>query len=429
MKLIMSEKVETKNVPTTNSITQSGIQNPGYSRRWIAVVALGLSLFLSALDATIVSLALPAIANHFSLSDSLVASVTLAYAIPLTLLVLPAGSILNRFRSLPIFLVSIAGFGVGSVICGFAPNLLVLLIGRVVQGSFAALIGTQGFALAAAIVSPKERGKAMGIIGTIAPLGGVTGPGIGGLLLASFGWSTIFFVNLPVIVAASLLGVFSLKGVSLAKQGPSVNIYAQIARLLRRSQFSFGILAFFLSVSMTVALYYILPFDLLGVQQLAPEVSGVILLSVPLGMMAMGIFGGYLTDRYQPRPFVLIGSGLLLAGVALLSFITTSRTSELDMVWRLELIGAGMGLFSSPNQTSIMSVGGRETMGAASALSNLSARLGTVFGPLAVGITWSLVSGFPQQIASGTLIMIVLSIVTFLFAVFSSLTMKPVQKH
>jgi MFS family permease len=64
-----------------------------YERRWLAVVALGLSLFLSALDATIVALALPTIAQHFQLSDSLASSVTLSYAIPLTLLILPAGDL------------------------------------------------------------------------------------------------------------------------------------------------------------------------------------------------------------------------------------------------------------------------------------------------------------------------------------------------
>ena len=67
-----------------------------YERRWLAIVALGLSLFLSALDATIVALALPTIAQHFQLSDSLASAVTLSYAIPLTLLILPAGDLVGR---------------------------------------------------------------------------------------------------------------------------------------------------------------------------------------------------------------------------------------------------------------------------------------------------------------------------------------------
>src|SRR5216117_911989 len=112
-------------------------------RKWVAIVGVGLSLFLSALDATIVALALPPIASRFQLSDSVAAAITLSYAIPLTLLVLPSGALVSRFRALPTFLVSILGFVLGSVACGLAPNFLVLLTGRIIQGSFAALIATK----------------------------------------------------------------------------------------------------------------------------------------------------------------------------------------------------------------------------------------------------------------------------------------------
>src|SRR5437773_3591237 len=338
-------------------------------RKWVAIVAVGLSLFLSALDATIVALALPPIASRFQLSDSIAAAITLAYAIPLTLLVLPSGALVSRFRALPTFLVSILGFVLGSVGCGFAPSFLVLLTGRIVQGSFAALIATQGVALAAAVVLPKERGRAMGIVGTIAPLGGVAGPGIGGLLLANFGWSAVFFVNVPFCLLAALLGLFSLRGVRLGGR-QSGGAYRQMAGLLRRPSFLWGLLAFFWSVSVAGALYYLLPFDLSNVQHIAPSLAGVILLCVPLGMGVMGLLGGYLTDRYGAKPFILTGSGLLLVGLLMLTLVAQSHTSELDLAWRLLLIGMGMGLFSGPNLTLIMSAGARETMGAASALSN-----------------------------------------------------------
>lgn len=406
-------------------------ENPQYKQRWIAVAALGLSLFLSALDATIVALALPPIAGHFHLSNALAAVVTLAYAIPLTALVLPSGSLVNRFKSLPVFLFSVLGFGAGSVICGLAPNFLILLVGRVIQGSFAALIGTLGFALAAFVVSPKERGKAMGIIGTLAPLGGVAGPGIGGLLLANFGWSSIFFVNLPVISLTVTLGSFSLRGVRLAhRRANASSVYTQMLALVKRSRFSLGLLAFLFSVSSSVALYYLLPFELIGVQHIKSAEAGLILLCVPLGMMAMGIVGGYLTDRYEPRPFILLGSALLVLGVFLLSKVVISQTSQLDIAWRLLLIGAGIGLFSSPNQTAIMSLGGREMMGAASALTNLAARAGTVLGPLVIGVAWSLSSALDSQMISGILIASFFVLLTLSFATASTLNRVPgVQKR
>src|SRR6266516_817857 len=219
-----------------------------YERRWLAVSALGLSLFLSALDATIVALALPPIAQHFQLSDSLASAVTLSYAIPLTVLILPAWDLVGRFRTLPTFLISVVGFGLGRLTCGLASNFALLIVGRVVQGCFGAVIATQGIAVAAAVVSQAERGRAMGLIGALAPLGGVAGPGIGGLLLASFGWSAIFFVNVPMCLLAALLGIFSLRGMRLGDRQSS-SAYRQMVGLLRRSPFLQGLLAFFWSVS------------------------------------------------------------------------------------------------------------------------------------------------------------------------------------
>src|SRR5229473_6673007 len=254
-----------------------------YERRWLAVSAIGLSLFLSALDATIVALALPTIAQHFQLSDSLASAVTLSYAIPLTLLILPAGDLVGRFRTLPTFLISVTGFGLGSITCGLAPNFALLLVGRVVQGCFGAVIATQGIAVAAAVVSPGERGRALGLVGSLAPLGGVAGPGIGGLLLARFGWSSIFFVNVPVCLLAALLGLVSLRGVRLGDR-QSGSAYRQMGGLLRRPPFLWGLLAFFCSVTVAGALYYLLPFDMSVVQRISSTHAGVILLCVPLGM-------------------------------------------------------------------------------------------------------------------------------------------------
>jgi predicted MFS family arabinose efflux permease len=386
-----------------------------YERRWLAVVALGLSLFLSALDGTIVALALPAIARHFQLSDSLASVVTLSYAIPLTLLILPAGDLVGRFRTLPTFLISVVGFGLGSLICGLASNFALLLVGRVVQGCFGAVIATQGIAVAAAVVSQAERGRAMGLIGALAPLGGVAGPGIGGLLLASFGWSSIFFVNVPICLLAALLGLFSLRGVRLGERR-SGSAYRQMGGLLRHPPFLWGLLAFFCSVTVGGALYYLLPFDMSSVQHVAPAQAGVILLCVPLGMGVMGIVGGYLTDRYGAQPFILTGSGLLLAGLIALTLIVQAPTTELDLAWRLLLSGMGIGLFTGPNQTRLMSVGARETMGAASALSNLVARLGTVCGPLGVGLLWTFLASESAQMIVGILLIDGFAVLNLLFA-------------
>src|SRR5947209_17553826 len=105
-----------------------------YERRWLAVVAVGLSIFLSALDATIVALALPPIAQHFQLSDSLASTVTLSYAITLNVLILLCRDLVSRFRTLPLFLVSVLDLGLASLTCGLASHVALLLLVRVVRG-------------------------------------------------------------------------------------------------------------------------------------------------------------------------------------------------------------------------------------------------------------------------------------------------------
>ncbi len=386
-----------------------------YKRRWLAIIAIALSIFLSALDGTIVALALPSIAHHFLLSDSLASTVILSYAIPLTVLIIPSGDLISRFRTLPTFLVAVLGFGLGSLVCGLASNFPLLLLGRVIQGCFGALIATQGIAVAATVVSPGERGRAIGIIGAIAPLGGVAGPGIGGLLLANFGWSSVFFVNIPACLLAALLGIFSLRGVSLGDRR-SGSAYRQMGGLLRRPQFLWGLLAFFWSVTVAGALYYLLPFDMSTVQHIAPSLAGVILLCMPLGMGVTGILGGYLTDRYGAKPFILIGSGLLFVSLIVLTFIVESPTSALDLAWRLLLIGMSTGLFTGPNQTLLMSIGSRDTMGAASALSNLGARLGSVCGPLVLGLVWIFLARTSARMVVGILLIDGFAVLNVLFA-------------
>jgi len=257
----------------------------------------------------------------------------------------------------------------------------------------------------------------MGLIGSLAPLGGIAGPGIGGQLLAHWSWQVVFFVNVPICGLAALLGLFSLRGVSLGERRPDAGSgFRHMAMLLRRWSFFWGLMGFLSTVTIAGALYYLLPFDLSDVQHLTPSTAGLILLCMPLGMGVVGLLGGYLTDRYGARPFTLTGSGLVLVGVLLLSLVLVHPTSVFDLTWRLLLVGIGMGLFNGPNQTLLMSAGTKETMGAASALSNLSARLGSVFGPLLLSIIWSFLPGSTLHMSAGGVVFVALAVLSVLCA-------------
>jgi len=135
-----------------------------FPSRWLAVVAVGVSIFLSALDGSIVALALPPIGAAFHLTNQPTSAVVLAYAIPLALMIVPAGALSGRFRALPQFLLSLLGFAIGTTMCAVAPSFDMLILGRAIQGASAAVLSTLGFAVAAGIVEPGERGRAIGIV-------------------------------------------------------------------------------------------------------------------------------------------------------------------------------------------------------------------------------------------------------------------------
>jgi MFS transporter, DHA2 family, multidrug resistance protein len=159
-----------------------------------------------------------------------------------------------------------------------------------------------------------------------------------------------------------------------------------------------------------------LPFDLSDVHHLTPSAAGLILLCMPLGMGVVGLLGGYLTDRYGARPFTLAGSALVLAGVVLLSLDLSHPASIFDLSWRLLLVGIGIGLFNGPNQTLLMSSSTREALGAASALSNVSARLGSIIGPLLLGVLWSFLPSSMPRMSAGGIVFVALAILSMLCA-------------
>jgi MFS family permease len=380
--------------------------------RWWAVIALGLSLFIVTIDMTIVSLALPVIARGFHLSDSMASAVSLSYTVPMTLALLPVGLVLHRLRPLPTFLISVLGFGVGSLISGLSLALWMLLVGRIIQGIFGAVIFTQGIAVAAAIVKPSERGRAMGLLLTLGPLGDMIGPTLGGLLLSHWHWPVIFFVNLPICLLVSLLALFSLRHVTMTEDRPSEKQKANnglgwMGTLFHNGTFLRALLALLCCTTIMSGVYYLVPFNMNSVQRFVPAIAGVILFSLPLGLAVMGPVGGYLADRYGVKLPMLSGLALMIIGLTTLTLIVGLPTAGVNMAWRLFLTGCGAGLFFGPNRTLLMSTGTRETMGAASALSNIGQNIGIVCGPLLVSITWSLLVNPSAKMVGGMLLLIV----------------------
>ena len=408
-------------------------------KQWWTVVAVGAAVFVAGLDMSITNVALPTLARGFDIGPGGAAWVVLAYNLPLVALLLPLGRWVDALDKRGAFLAAVVGFAVASALCGLAPSLSWLIGARLVQGAIGALISDLVPVLAMGAVDPSQRGWAMGIVGTLGPLGSVSGPAVGGILIASFGWRSIFFAVVPACLLAALIGgraisaqgVFSLPrrdwvmeaallfvaiaalflalgqnppggtvgpvslvllgvalvGVILWQRLPAAK---PVLMLVSTRDFAAAAVGFVLLAMVGGALYYLPPFFLQDVLHLPLQEIGLTLLAWPLAMSAVGPLGGYLADRWGTHPASLLGA-VWIAGSLVLLLPLSSEWTSVDVAWRLGLIGIGAGLFTGPVQTALMSAAPAHLMGTAGALSGLARSLGFALGPALASAVWAYV--------------------------------------
>ncbi|HEU5266140.1 MAG TPA: DHA2 family efflux MFS transporter permease subunit [Jatrophihabitans sp.] len=171
-------------------------------RKWLPLVAICLGSFMLLIDVTIVNVALPAMADDLDTAFSSLQWVIDAYALTLAALLMGIGALADLVGHRRTYLVGLSVFALSSLACGLAPNVGVLIAARAVQGVGAAAMFATTFALLNAGYRGRERGVAYGIWGAVGGAAAAIGPVIGGLLTEGISWEWIFFVNLPVSVAA-----------------------------------------------------------------------------------------------------------------------------------------------------------------------------------------------------------------------------------
>jgi EmrB/QacA subfamily drug resistance transporter len=177
---------------------------------WLAVATVCFGAFMGQLDASIVTLAFPALQRQFAIGLAGVQWVSLAYLLALVALLVPVGRWSDRLGRKLVYLYGFVLFAGASAACGLAPSLTVLVGLRVVQAAGAAMLQANSVALVATSAPPGRRRAALGVQAMAQALGLALGPVVGGLLVASAGWRWIFFVNVPVGVIAVLAGWFLL---------------------------------------------------------------------------------------------------------------------------------------------------------------------------------------------------------------------------
>ncbi|MEB0004069.1 MFS transporter [Cryobacterium sp. 10S3] len=200
----------------TNSHGTPGTRPPVVIPRhaWQALIVLLAGMFMALLDTTIVNVALPTIRESLNASEATLSWIISGYALAFGLALIPAGRLGDRIGHKWVFFTGLALFTLASLACGLAQNDLQMIIARVVQGLAGGIFVPAVTAVIQLLFPPMARGKAFAIMGSVIGVSTALGPILGGLIIQAFGdengWRLVFWVNLPIGVAALIAAVFML---------------------------------------------------------------------------------------------------------------------------------------------------------------------------------------------------------------------------
>jgi MFS family permease len=176
-------------------------------RKWWTLLVVCVGTFMLLLDITIVNVALPTIAKDLKASFSDIQWVIDAYALTLASLLLTAGTLADRLGRRAIYAIGLVLFALTSLLCALSPSALFLILARGGQGIGGAIMFATALALLAQEFHGRERGTAFGIWGAAIAASAAVGPLLGGALTEGLGWSSIFYINVPIFLICCGLSI------------------------------------------------------------------------------------------------------------------------------------------------------------------------------------------------------------------------------
>jgi EmrB/QacA subfamily drug resistance transporter len=395
---------------------------------------LGVSIgaLTAPLGLSTISIGLPTIASALHQDITVVEWVVVAYLLVTTALLQSFGRLGDLISIKQLYAVGFGIFTIGALISGLSHQLPLLLTGRVVQGIGAAMM----FAISAAIVTrafpPSQRGLALGVNAVFTYAGLSIGPLLGALLLQNFSWEALFLFNVPLGVVGVACALFFIEDIKPAGRrarfdlpGAATGFIGLFALLLYLSRapawgwtsipalallvvavffiaffvwlearvaapildlalfnnrlFSAGLVSSVLAYLAVFVLNLLLPFYLVQGLHYSYIKAAFLLTPVSVAMLIMAPISGRLSDAIGSRALTVGGMVLVAVSFLWLSRIG-SQPAYVDLLWPLLLNGAGMGLFTSPNNSAIMSGAPAERSGTAAGALATSRNLGMALG-------------------------------------------------
>jgi EmrB/QacA subfamily drug resistance transporter len=406
------------------------------ARKWWTLLAVSVAIFMLLLDITVVNVALPDIQRSLHSSFDDLQWVVNAYALTLAAFLLTAGALADLVGRRRVFVLGLAIFTASSAACGLAGSPLALNLARAVQGLGGAMMFATSLALIAHAFHGRERGTAFGVFGGTIGAAVAVGPVVGGLITSAAGWEWIFFINVPIGVAAvaltlrqvsessdpaargvDWLGLVTFCGslfllVYALTQGNnkgwgSTEILACLSTaavllaafilveraqsrpmldltLFRRPAFAgASIVAFAVSSSMFAMFLYLTLYiqDVLGY---GPLQAGLRFLPVTLVSFVVAPIAGRLSVRVPVR--LLLGGGLILVSAGLLAMTAVDAHSGwTTLIPGFLLAGAGVGLINPPLASTAIGVVHHTRSGMASGINNTFRQVGIATGIAGLG--------------------------------------------
>jgi MFS family permease len=173
-----------------------------YAEKWGALLAIGLGIFMGTLEMSIVNISLPTLVEQLHTKFVTVQWVVLSYALVITSTMLGAARLGDMYEKKKIYNGGLVVFTIGSLLCGLSTHIGWLIAFRVIQGCGAVITQALGAAIIVEAFPSYERGRALGLVGSIASVGISLGPAVGGLIIGWVGWRWVFLINVPIGVIA-----------------------------------------------------------------------------------------------------------------------------------------------------------------------------------------------------------------------------------
>lgn len=406
-------------------------QDPS-NQKWFILLAIGIGTFMSALDGSVVNTILPVIRTSLNSDVSAIQWVVAIYLLTVSGLLLTVGRLGDLRGHRIVYLGGFLVFVIGSAMCGMAQNAGQLVAFRMVQAVGAAALQASSPAILTRAFPSTQRGQALGIQATMTYLGLTVGPSLGGWLAQAASWRAVFYINVPVGLLAVALAYrfvpadrrargeerFDLAGALLFSAGlvslllglnqggnwgwasaPILALLAGAAVLLavfvrvenrarwpmldlslfRNRTFSAAVISAVCNYMGMYVVLFLLPFYLIQGRGLNPAQAGLLLTAQPVVMALVAPFSGTLSDRIGARLPATLGMVIMAAGLFILSRLQP-MTPTAAISAALAVCGLGIGMFVSPNNSSLMGAAPRNRQGVAAGMLAMARNVGMVLG-------------------------------------------------